>query len=131
MLALVAVLLLGAPEGRAAGRPLTLLITGTNAGEISPCGCRSLPAGGLPRRKKLIDDARAQAPVLVLDAGDALFRTGGLDDPQGRARAELILSAMGKMGTVAMAAGGRDLLLGPLELKAAAAKAKVPVLSAN
>jgi 2',3'-cyclic-nucleotide 2'-phosphodiesterase (5'-nucleotidase family) len=127
----LAVLLALAPTESEAARPLTLLFSGTNAGEIAPCGCRSMPAGGLPRRKKLIDDARAAGPVVVLDAGDALFRTGGIDDPQGRVRAELILSAMGRMGTVAMAAGSRDLLWGPLELKAAAARAKVPVLSAN
>src|SRR5690242_18228401 len=86
------------------------------------------PAGGLARRKTIVEKARAAGPVLVLDAGNALFK---LPNSQERERAELILQAMGQLGTAAMAAGAKDLALGASFLKAAAAKAKVPVLSAN
>ncbi len=90
-----------------------------------------------------MEKTRAAGPVLVLDAGNALFkapaqlRPDELPDGQApgaaqeRARAELILKAMGELGTAAMAAGARDLAYGTKFLKDAAAKAKVPVLSAN
>ncbi len=76
--------------------------------------------------------------MLVIDSGNALFGQALL----GRSaadittlvpdeRIDLILSAMAKVQTVAMAAGQKDLLRGPKYLKDHAAKAGVPVLSAN
>lgn len=79
----------------------------------------------------MIEEARKQGPVLVLDAGNALFRAPGMTDPMSLKRADFILAAMGKVGTFAMAVGARDLGAGPVALKAGAEKAKVKLLSAN
>jgi 2',3'-cyclic-nucleotide 2'-phosphodiesterase (5'-nucleotidase family) len=65
-----------------------------------------------------------------VDSGNALFRHAG-NDPAAPARAQFILRTMGQLGTVAMAAGARDLVLGATWLKTEAQKAKVEVLSAN
>ena len=75
---------------------------------------------------------REKGPVLVLDAGNALFRTPNFsDDRPAEERATFILSTMGKLGTVAMAAGLRDMSAGIDFLKKTAAAAKVPILSVN
>jgi 2',3'-cyclic-nucleotide 2'-phosphodiesterase (5'-nucleotidase family) len=81
----------------------------------------------------VIEQERAKGvPVLVLDAGNALFRSrdsGGA--PDAKARAELLLSQMDAQGTVAMAVGARDLVLGVDFLKKGTKKAKLQLLSAN
>ena len=48
-------------------------------------------------------------PVLVLDAGNALFKSRDSGEaPDAKARAELLLSQMDAQGTAAMAVGTRD-----------------------
>jgi len=75
---------------------------------------------------------REKGPVLVVDAGNALFRTPTLsDDRADKERATFILSTMGKLGTAAMPAGMRDLSAGIDFLKKTAAASKVSVLSVN
>lgn len=70
-------------------------------------------------------------PVLLVDAGNALFENPAMADDRGKGKAELILRAMGELKTAGMAAGIRDLTLGPDFLAQAARKAGVPVLSVN
>ncbi|MBI3183391.1 MAG: 5'-nucleotidase [Myxococcales bacterium] len=69
--------------------------------------------------------------MVVVDAGNALFRVPGVGDEAARARAAFVLGSMGKLGTFAIAAGERDMNLGTDFLRATAEKAKVKVLSAN
>lgn len=69
--------------------------------------------------------------MLLADAGNALFETAFTSDAKSRAKAELILKTMGELKTAAMAAGARDLTMGPDFLAQTARKAGVPVLSAN
>ena len=69
--------------------------------------------------------------MVLLDAGNALFKMAGQDEPALRRRAELILAAMGELGTAAMAVGERDLNAGLDFLKKTASSARVPLLSAN
>ncbi|MGZ3460508.1 MAG: hypothetical protein ACXU86_18620, partial [Archangium sp.] len=87
----------------AAPRKAVLLFTGDNGGEIANCGCRQNPAGGLARRKTVFAQERAKGtPVLVLDAGNALFKSPQSGaEPNARARAELLLEQMDAMGTAA------------------------------
>lgn len=66
-----------------------------------------------------------------MDSGNALFKHSAAKDADAKKRAAFILGVMGRLGTSAMAAGARDLVLGPAWLKQEANKAKVPVLSAN
>ncbi len=71
-------------------------------------------------------------PVLVLDAGNALFKSRDSGEaPDAKARAELILSQMDAQGTAPMAVGTRNLVLGVDFLKKATKKAKLKLLSAN
>ena len=78
-----------------------------------------------------VNKLRDAGPVLLLDAGNALFESTFSADGKARAKAELILRVMGEMKTAAMAVGARDLALGPEFLLQASRKAGVPVLSAN
>ncbi len=118
--------------GAAEEKPLTLLFTGDNGGEVAPCGCKHVPSGGLARRKSLVESTRKDGPLLVVDSGNALFQhTGMAVDGAMQHRARFILKAMGQVGTSAMAVGARDLVAGPAWLKQEAEKAGVPLLSAN
>ncbi|MDY7230553.1 5'-nucleotidase [Hyalangium rubrum] len=71
-------------------------------------------------------------PVLVLDAGNALFKfptAGG--EPTEEARAKLLLQQMDAMGTSAMAVGTRDLVRGVDFLRKHGKVANLKLLSAN
>lgn len=126
----VLVCLLLSLAARAGEKKLTVLVTGDNRGELSQCGCSHLPSGGLARRKTVVDQARATGPVLLLDAGNALFKETASDEAS-KEKARFILETMGELQTAAMAAGPRDLSAGPDFLKSTAKKANVKVLSAN
>jgi 2',3'-cyclic-nucleotide 2'-phosphodiesterase (5'-nucleotidase family) len=116
-------------------RRLVLLFTGDTQGEIAPCGCKQEPQGGLARRKTAIDAERARGlPVVLLDAGNALFREPGRKDLAAVGpRAELVLEQLEAQGTVAMAVGQRDLSQGLAYLQKAtrARSKKLKLLSAN
>jgi 2',3'-cyclic-nucleotide 2'-phosphodiesterase (5'-nucleotidase family) len=132
LLALLALLLLPLAAD-AEPKKVVLLLTGDNGGEIGPCGCRQGPAGGLARRKTVLDQERAAGvPVLVLDAGNALFKSAEFnDDSTVKARATLLLEQMDALGTTAMAVGKRDLVRGTGFLTQATRKMKMKLLSAN
>ncbi|HEY0096135.1 MAG TPA: hypothetical protein VGB96_17535, partial [Archangium sp.] len=130
----VAVLLLMPLGAQAAPKRLVLLFTGDNRGEIAPCGCKAEPQGGLARRKTAIESERARGlPVVLMDAGNALFREAGpREEPLVLQKAELVLEQMEAQGTVAMAVGERDLSQGLAWLqKATRARKKMKLLSAN
>lgn len=81
----------------------------------------------------MIGQERAKGvPVLVLDAGNALFKLPAKSgDPSEEARAKLLLEQMDAMGTTAMAVGVRDLVLGVDFLKKHGRATKMKLLSAN
>jgi 2',3'-cyclic-nucleotide 2'-phosphodiesterase (5'-nucleotidase family) len=134
MLLLCAALLVSV-DVHAAPRRLVLLLTGDNQGEIAPCGCKAEPQGGLARRKTAVEAERARGlPVVVLDAGNALFsKPVRQDGSLVTQRAELVLEGMEALGTAAMAVGERDLSQGLAWLQKAARgpKRKLKLLSAN
>jgi len=107
--------------------PFTLLLTGDVRGEIEPCGCEP-PNGGLARRVAAVRKYRAEGPVLVLEAGDALAEDVHRLD---RERAQLILEAMAATGVGAAAVGEIELAFGLDWLKKSAVAAGVPYLCAN
>ncbi|MDB4956099.1 MAG: hypothetical protein JWO36_3668 [Myxococcales bacterium] len=51
----------------------TLFALAEMRGQIGPCGCTSDPLGDISRTTKLVSDARAKGPVLVVDAGSLLY----------------------------------------------------------
>ncbi len=114
----------------AADKTVTLIITGDNGGEVAPCGCKSNPSGGLPKRKTVLDGLRG-ANVLVLDAGNALYRNAGAAGPEDAPRAKLVFDMMARLGTQAMVVGQRDLSGGVAALQKLAEGSKVKLLSAN
>jgi 2',3'-cyclic-nucleotide 2'-phosphodiesterase (5'-nucleotidase family) len=71
-------------------------------------------------------------PVLVLDAGNALFKfPNSTGDATEKPRAELLLKQMDALGTSAMAVGARDLTLGLDFVRSGAKGLKMKLLSAN
>jgi 2',3'-cyclic-nucleotide 2'-phosphodiesterase (5'-nucleotidase family) len=70
--------------------------------------------------------------VLVLDAGNALFKNGAPgSEPKEKERAALLLELMDAMGTTAMAVGERDLTLGADFLTRSSKGRKMKLVSAN
>lgn len=69
--------------------------------------------------------------MLVLDAGNALFKGPAPEDPRGQERALFLLEQMDALGTSAMAVGTRDLALGTDFLLKGAKGRKMKLLSAN
>lgn len=114
----------------AGSKPLSVVITGDNGGEVAPCGCQMNPTGGLAKRKTVLQSWAGQ-PLLVVDAGNALFRAPGGADAKAQTRAQFIAQTMAELGTVAMAVGHRDLAAGLAFLKESGQKAKLKLLSAN
>lgn len=101
-------------------RPSTvvLLFTGDTQGFLIPCGCKTVPAGGLARRAGLLGALRERekpSPVIPVEIGH------GFAD-RGPAR-EILNRALGRFyrqtGTL-VGLGSYDLLLGPEALRLAA-----------
>lgn len=99
-------------------RQLTLAWTGALRGEITACGCPTVPYGGLARREQLLKQLREQpAPVFMFDAGDMLVKgLSTMDLPRRKARAMAILGMLDEMGLDAWVPSPDDLLPGGLEL---------------
>jgi 2',3'-cyclic-nucleotide 2'-phosphodiesterase (5'-nucleotidase family) len=76
-------------------------------------------------------DALKGKNLLVLDAGNALFRNAGQAAADDRARAHFVLDVMGRLGTKAMAVSVRDLSAGLDFLLAEAKRSPVKLLSCN
>ena len=68
---------------------------------------------------------------LVIDSGNALFRTLGGASEEDKTRASFVLSTMGALGTSVLGVGHRDLSAGPEFLTAEAKKANVQLVSTN
>ena len=81
----------------------------------------------------MIEQQRGKGvPVLVLDAGNALFKFPNSNgDANEKPRAELVLKQMDALGTSAMAVGARDLTLGLDFVRNTAKGSKMKLLSAN
>lgn len=68
---------------------------------------------------------------LVIDSGNALFRTYGGASDDDKKRASFVMATMGGLGTSVLAVGQRDLSAGPEFLIAEAKKANVQLVSTN
>src|ERR1043165_1352052 len=51
----------------------TLFAVAEMRGQIGPCGCTSDPLGDIARTARLVSDARAAGPTVVVDAGSLLY----------------------------------------------------------
>ena len=86
-------------------------------GQIGPCGCTSDPLGDLSRTAKLILDARAAGPTLVVDAGSLLYSKSPVPahlDAQEELKADLLAATYTKeLAVGALGLGPADLAKGP------------------
>ena len=136
LVALAAATLLATPLAGEASEDLTVLFTGGVRGSYEGCDCRDQPLGGLAQRAFLVGEhRRTGAPVLVLDAGNLLFRSpmGLGDDAEAwrRADAMLLVDSYGLMGVDAVNVGTHDLAAGLDYLQKLQGRAAFPLLSTN
>ncbi len=133
---------------------LTFVFSANNHGEREDCGCKRNPLGGLGRRATLIDMANLtdedetaaryweaklerDGSLIVLDAGDALFKSTTLKSAPEKSReqalrhAEAVVEAMNLRPPDVMNVGEYDLSLGVEVLEKLAKRAKFPMISAN
>jgi len=86
-------------------------------GQIGPCGCTSDPLGDLSRTAKLVAEARAAGPVLVVDAGGLLYSQSPVPAhlvAQEDLKADLLVKTYQKeLGVAAVGLGPVDLAKGP------------------
>ena len=71
----------------------TLFALAELRGQIGPCGCTSDPLGDISRTVAVVDQARSQGPVLVVDAGSTLYSDSPVPahlDAQEELKADLI-----------------------------------------
>ena len=97
-------------------------------GQIGPCGCTSDPLGDISRTTKMIEDARASGPVLVVDAGSLLYSKDPVPahlDAQEELKADLLATVYYQHMKVGA------LGLGPADLVKGGEKIRLPRIVAN
>jgi len=96
---------------------LTIFALAEVRGQIGPCGCTSDPLGDISRTTKLIDDAKAKGPVLVVDAGSLLYAKNPVPPhlaTQEELKADLLASIYrDKLKAAAVGLGPADTATGP------------------
>lgn len=101
----------------AAGPTVTIFAMAELRGQIEPCGCTTDPLGDLARTVALVDQARAQGPVIVVDAGSSLFDLTKVPPhraDQERLKADLIVKTYTQRLKIdAWGLGPSDLGMGP------------------
>jgi Cytochrome c554 and c-prime len=118
------------PHGGSSAREvrLTLFALAEIRGQVEPCGCTTDPLGDLARTAELVTAARAQGPVLVVDAGSLLYSQPEVAEqarPQAELKADLLASVY--RDRLAVAAVG----LGPYDLAGGPGKVRLPRQVAN
>ncbi len=99
----------------------TLFALAELRGQIGPCGCTSDPLGDISRTTRMISDARAAGPTLVIDAGSVLYSKNPVPphlDAQEELKADLIAAIyQGDLAVAAVGVGPADLAKGPDKLR--------------
>ena len=115
-------------RAEAKGGVLPVLSTADAVGSIKPCGCHT-PKGGFARIASLVDSTVLKyGHALVLDAGDfAPDVTKDYESP----KLDFQFDVMGLIGYDAIGVGERELGYGIDRLKAASARAKLPIVASN
>ncbi len=119
-------------EAEPAKKRFTILLTNSTLGTFEPegCGCRRL--GGLARRAHFIQEARTKYPaVMVLDAGNLLYKPEDFSRSELTTKAAYMLAALDFIKTDALNVGSQDCSLGLDLLKKREKKLLFPLISAN
>jgi 2',3'-cyclic-nucleotide 2'-phosphodiesterase (5'-nucleotidase family) len=117
-----------APEAARGGEAVHVAATGSNKGEVDPCGCKTNPKGGIARRATLIDSLRTVYPGLLL------FDAGGIvhpDKKKGEHTDPFILSAMNRMRYDAVTLGQIELERGEAAAKKITGELNAKVVLSN
>lgn len=111
----------GGPVATPAKPTLTVFALAEVRGQIGPCGCTSDPLGDISRTTKLVEQARSEGPVLVVDAGSLLYAKNPIPPhlaTQEDLKADLLATVYKdhlKVGAVGL--GPADLPKGPAALR--------------
>ena len=99
-------------------------------GQIEPCGCTTDPLGDLARTASLVESARAQGPVLVLDAGSLLYAMTPVPphlQGQEKLKSDLIVKAYAeRLKAAAIGLGPADLGMGAAAVRPPRQAVNVP-----
>jgi 2',3'-cyclic-nucleotide 2'-phosphodiesterase (5'-nucleotidase family) len=116
------------PEPARAGEAVHIAATGSNKGEVDPCGCKTNPKGGIARRATLVDSLRTVYPgLLLVDAGGIVHP----DKKKGEPTDAFILSAMNRMRYDAVTLGQIELERGEAAAKKIAGELNAKVVLSN
>lgn len=108
---------------------LAIAYNGFRRSQIDPCGCVTHQLGGLDKEARLIQRIdELKIPAIQLDAGGFVR---DMADQKLVEQSKFLLQGLGSMGYEAVNVGFTDLALSTEELKAAAGKAEVKLVSAN
>lgn len=99
-------------------------------GQIEPCGCTTDPLGDLARTAQLVTQARLEGPVVVVDAGSALYSQPVVAEqarPQEDLKADLIANLYrDQLRVAAVGLGPYDLAAGPGQVRLPRQAVNVP-----
>ncbi|HEX5060588.1 MAG TPA: multiheme c-type cytochrome, partial [Kofleriaceae bacterium] len=99
----------------------TVFALAETRGQIGPCGCTSDPLGDISRTAKLVEEARAKGPVLVVDAGSLLYGQNPVPkhlEAQEDLKADLLTTIYkDQLQVAAVGLGPADLAKGPAEIR--------------
>jgi hypothetical protein len=106
----------------APGKPtFTVFALAEVRGQIGPCGCTTDPLGDLARTARMIAEARAAGPVLVVDAGSLLYSKDPIPAPheaQEELKADLLAQTYREeLAVAALGLGWADLVKGPAKVR--------------
>lgn len=96
--------------------PLTVVFHGSVHGEVTDCGCKKKPLGGIARRAELLSQIRAEQPAVALLDGGNLF---GRNDEEWSRRTEFLVDETARLDYDGFGLGPWDLWHGLDFLQAA------------
>lgn len=103
-------------------------------GELEPCGCKKNPLGGLAKMATILDSLKQIQDLLVVDAGNLLFKSQNMTSVQEEEwilKAELLMQTQKKFGLDAINVGIKDLTNGLKFLQDKSKAFEVPYISSN
>ena len=112
------------------GANLVILHSGQRFGDIEPCACPQINAGGVDREAKKIFNLRQHLSAVVTVEAGAIISPYG-DEDFNRIKLEYMLRALSEMDYDAVNVGHAELKAGPGYLKKWEQEYKTPLISAN
>lgn len=112
------------------GRRFSLFVTTEMRGNIEPCGCNSDPMGDLARTVALVEAARKDGAVLMVDGGSTQFKELQIEphlEAQERTTSAVLMDTMTRrLGVSAFGLGPNDLSMGAAAVAPARQAVNVP-----